>query len=142
VLVGAHSLTAHIGLGRLDELERLFSSCRQQCAARREKGPQHPPMSSHRRVSRLTLPTRQVSLWPLGDRSASDAPAQLPAATGAGAKPPDDDTASLPHGRTPSFVCEIPLRVSPADKRVVQAGWKQPGLCITPAWEKPANGWV
>jgi putative transposase len=75
-------------------------------------------MAPHHWVSR---PTRQHCLWPLGDSSASEAPAQLPEATGTGAVPPDKDTAAHPHVRTPSFVCEIPLRVSPADEHVLQA---------------------
>jgi putative transposase len=81
-------------------------------------------MASHLDLSvRLTRSSlaHQPSLWPQDHATASVAPSR-PLHTRADTQPPADDApAAAPRVRTPSFVCEVPLRVSPAEERVLQA---------------------
>ena len=48
-------------------------------------------------------------------------------------------TASTTRRRTPSFVCERPLRVGPAEEHILQTRLKYPDRCIMPAWAKPSG---
>src|SRR5262245_52164017 len=41
--------------------------------------------------------------------------------------------------RTPSFVCEMPLRVSPAQERTLLARLDAARQAYTPAWDRPAD---
>jgi putative transposase len=72
------------------------------------------------RAAHRALTTSPMSLWPVE----AAAPSAPPSGSGAGAEaaPPDGEAASSPtRRRTPSFVCEIPLRVGPAEERVLAA---------------------
>ncbi|MGO8950334.1 MAG: hypothetical protein ACLQUY_22275 [Ktedonobacterales bacterium] len=79
-------------------------------------------MATHRRhVSRSARTAGQQSLWPVE----AAAPSALPPGTGgagAEAASPDGKVTSSPkRRRTPSFVCEVPLRVGPTEQRVLAA---------------------
>jgi Putative transposase DNA-binding domain len=76
-------------------------------------------MSTHCRIAHLALPASQVSLC-LVKAAAPDAPSPLPGA-GDGAETGDIAATTTRRRRTPSFVCELPLRVGPAEERVLQA---------------------
>ncbi len=74
-------------------------------------------MSIHHRTCRLALLTGQMSLWPVDVPEPDEVSAVLPLpAPGVEADPP-----STRRRRTPSFVCEVPLQVGPAQERVLQA---------------------
>ena len=74
-------------------------------------------MSIHHRTCRLALLTGQMSLWPVDVPEPNEVSAVLPLpAPGVEADPP-----STRRRRTPSFVCEVPLQVGPAQERVLQA---------------------
>jgi putative transposase len=78
-------------------------------------------MATHRRhASRSALTAGQLSLWPVE----AVAPSEPPPGTGGSseAETSDGEVASSPQRRrTPSFVCEVPLRVGLADERVLAA---------------------
>ena len=74
-------------------------------------------MTTRRHPSRAA---GQQSLWPIE----ATVPSALPGSGGAGAAAaaPDGEVASSPtRRRTPSFVCEVPLRVGPVEERALQA---------------------
>jgi putative transposase len=75
-------------------------------------------MSTHRRIPPPALHASPVSLWPVE----TDEPDELSPLSGAWERTEmaDSEPAS-PRRRTPSFVCEVPLRVGPAEERVLQA---------------------
>ena len=78
-------------------------------------------MSRHPTTFRSAVPAGQASRWPLeADASSAPAsPAACPAASQEAATP-DVVAAGTRRRRTPSFVCELPLRVGPAQERVLQ----------------------
>src|SRR5215469_12767621 len=71
-------------------------------------------------ASRSSLIAGQLSRWP-GEAVVAP-PSEAPPETGASAEAASaDGEASAPRRRTRSFVCEVPLRVGPAEGRVLQA---------------------
>jgi putative transposase len=76
-------------------------------------------MASQRRT---TLPTGQLSLWPIGTEAPNE-PVLLPRTSDVSEVPDtvEAETASTIRRQTPSFVCELPLRVGPAEERTLQA---------------------
>jgi putative transposase len=74
-------------------------------------------MSSHRRASCPPPLANLVSLWPK-EAEEADEPSPLTPLPGVGG---EADPTCTRRQRTPSFVCEVPLRVGPAEERVLQA---------------------
>ena len=77
-------------------------------------------MSAPPRRSRLPVSAGQLALWPLAEEG------RTPSTPGSGAgevgtETDEDETTSPRRQRTPSFVVEVPLRVGPAEERVLQA---------------------
>jgi hypothetical protein len=74
-------------------------------------------MSNHHRASCPALLASSVSLWPVE----ADEPAEPIFLTPLHGACEGVQTASKRRRRTPSFVCEVPLRVGPTEERVLQA---------------------
>ena len=115
------------------------------------------PMHTSHRQTREARPIGQPSLWP-GEVSISD----QPAIAGAGGLVDEPKAPLLVVGsregsttvvggagaagdrherRTPSFVCELPLRVGPWRNGCSRHGWKRLGRSTMPAWEKRGQRW-
>ena len=93
-------------------IENIRSPSAGQC--RKDK---HPSMATHHPHS--AAPTAgQLFLWPV----AATAPSALPPGTSGGtAAETSEPTSTPPRRRTPSFVCEVPLRVGPSEERALTA---------------------
>jgi putative transposase len=71
-------------------------------------------------ASRRALTTIQLSLWPV-EAAAPSAPSPGSGGRLEAASPVGEAASSPTRHRTPSFVCEIPLRVGPTEERVLAA---------------------
>jgi putative transposase len=64
--------------------------------------------------------TTQPSLWPPLDDALHEPAAAVPPCPGESAEPIDAEMARARRRHTPSFVCEVPLRVGPREARVLK----------------------